>query len=63
MDTLIAFIGLSVVFVVYFLPSIIATKRNHKNRASIYICNFFGIVYGITWIAAIIWCFSDDTED
>ena len=42
----------------YFLPTIIATRRNHKNMVSLFL---FNLLLGWTflgWVAALIWSFS-----
>ena len=47
----------------YFLPSIIAKNRNHRNRRAITALNF---VLGWTlvgWIAALVWSLTADTEE
>ena len=40
---------------VYFIPSIIAAKRNHKNFMGIFILNLAGGWTILAWIAALIW--------
>lgn len=40
---------------IYFLPSIIAVARKHKNATPIFIFNLFLAWTIIGWIAAIIW--------
>lgn len=45
----------------YFLPSIIASKRNHSNAASILVLNLFLGWTFLGWVAALIWAFSDNT--
>lgn len=58
------FICLLAVFglVFYFLPSIIARQRKHKNRTPVLLTNiFFGWTF-IGWIVALIWAFTSDVE-
>ncbi|MCC5863666.1 MAG: superinfection immunity protein [Wenzhouxiangella sp.] len=46
---------------IYALPSIIALARNHPKRWSIIAVNLIGgLLVGIGWIVAMIWCFVDD---
>jgi hypothetical protein len=45
----------------YFLPSIIASKRNHSNATSIIVLNLFLGWTFLGWVAALIWAFSDNT--
>ena len=43
------------VFVIYFIPGIIAINRNHKNIVAIILINlFFGWTF-IGWFIALIW--------
>jgi len=48
------------ILALYFLPSIIAWRRNHNNENPIILTNlFFGWTF-IGWIACLIWSFSDN---
>jgi hypothetical protein len=41
-----------------FLPTIIAIRKNHPYKVAIILLNLFGgLVYGLGWFAALIWCF------
>jgi hypothetical protein len=40
---------------VYFVPSIIASKRNHKNFTPILILNIFLGFSLIGWVVALVW--------
>jgi hypothetical protein len=41
-----------------FLPTIIAIRKNHPHKIAIILVNIFGgLLYGLGWIAAMIWCF------
>ncbi|MDR3154118.1 MAG: superinfection immunity protein [Deltaproteobacteria bacterium] len=56
-------IGVAIALVIYLIPTIIAFKRGHRNRVPILLVNILlGWVYGIAWIAALIWSFTDNTE-
>ncbi len=46
---LIIFIGL------YFLPTIVAFNRNHKNATPILICNLFLGWTLIGWVGSLVW--------
>ncbi|HHB76733.1 MAG TPA: superinfection immunity protein [Desulfobulbus sp.] len=50
---------LSLVLTLFFLlPSIIAVKKNHPHKIAIIFVNIFGgLLYGLGWIVAFIWCF------
>lgn len=51
-----------VFFAVYFLPSIIATNRDHKNSTSITVLNLLLGWTMIGWVIAIVWAYSDNVE-
>ncbi|MDR2612134.1 MAG: superinfection immunity protein [Deltaproteobacteria bacterium] len=64
-----AFIGLVAVvlgalaLVIYLIPAIVAFKRKHRNRVPILLVNvILGWLYGVAWIVALIWAFTDNTE-
>ena len=48
-------IGLGIIGLIYFLPSIIASKREHHNTLAIVMLNIFGGVVGIGWLVALVW--------
>jgi Superinfection immunity protein len=41
---------------ILFLPTIIATRRRHRNRVAIFVCNIF------FWPVALIWSFTNNCE-
>ena len=47
----------SVAFVLalYFLPTIVAWRRNHKNAGAIFALNLLTGWSGLGWVAAIVW--------
>lgn len=47
--------GFLVSLAVFFLPTIIAVARHHRNTLAIFLVNFFLGWTGIGWIAALIW--------
>lgn len=55
MDLIISMTVLIVVFLVYFLPSIIAKKRRHKNYDPILLINIFLGWTFIGWFVALVW--------
>ena len=57
-DVLVALILVIVLGVCYFLPAIIAVKRNHANSTSVFLLNFLLGWTFLGWVAAIIWAFS-----
>lgn len=52
------FVLLVVAFVAYFLPTFIASKRNHPSGNGIGLLNIFLGWTGIGWLAALIWSVS-----
>jgi sugar phosphate permease len=47
-----------IILPVAFLPTIIAIRKNHPYKVAIILLNIFGgLVYGLGWLAALIWCF------
>lgn len=48
--------------ILYFLPSLIASKRNHHNHISILLVNLFFGWTAIGWIVALIWAFSSPAQ-
>lgn len=53
-------IVISVVLVglIYFLPGLIASRRNHNNMISIFLLNLFLGWTFLGWVTALIWSFS-----
>lgn len=49
-------------FVLYFIPTIIAFKRKHRNKIPVGLTNFFFGWTIIGWIVCLIWAFSADVE-
>lgn len=49
---------LLIVLPLALLPTIIAVKKNHPYKIIIILINIFGgLLFGIGWIVALIWCF------
>jgi hypothetical protein len=44
---------------IYFLPAIIAHKRDHKNRTAILVLNIFAGWTAVGWLIALIWSFTN----
>lgn len=59
-------IGLLVVaaflFMLHFLPSLIAVARGHNSRGSIFILNLFLGWTFIGWVVCLAWSFGGNTE-
>ena len=42
----------------FFLPTIIAIKQDHRYKVAIILVNIFGgLLWGTGWLIALIWCF------
>ncbi|WP_033063671.1 superinfection immunity protein [Pseudomonas brassicacearum] len=56
------FILLAIAFIAYFLPTFIASKRDHPNGTSIFLLNLFLGWTFIGWLGALIWSASAITK-
>lgn len=57
------FLFLGFILLMYFLPSVIASSREHKNKPAIVVLNLFLGWTGLGWIVALIWAFTDNTKE
>ena len=56
--TIILLIFIILLLPLFFLPTIIALKRNHPYKIPIILLNIFGgLIFGVGWFIALIWCF------
>ncbi len=53
---LFGFFGL---LVLYFVPSVVASRRNHPNLGTISLLNIFTGWTGIGWLVVMVWAFRD----
>lgn len=53
-QVIVSIIGISVFIYIYFLPTIIAFNRSHRNRWIIFILNIFGASI-IPWVIGLVW--------
>jgi hypothetical protein len=49
-------------FVIYFLPSIVAIRRRHRQQLAIAMLNLLGGWTLLGWIVAMVWACTDDVE-
>ena len=47
---------------VYFVPCIVAGRRNHSNAVSIFVLNLFLGWTFVGWVAAMVWAMSDNVK-
>lgn len=57
---LLLFILFVVSLVAYFLPTIMASSRDHNNTAAIFILNLFLGWTFVGWVIALVWSFTDN---
>jgi len=43
------------IFAIYFLPTVIAVKRDHRASDTIFLVNLFLGATGLGWIVALVW--------
>lgn len=55
MEALFVLLAAIIGFVIYFIPTIVAFKREHHNRWAIFALNFFLGFCGIGWVASLVW--------
>lgn len=53
--SVIGIIGFVVSLVIYFIPTIIAFARHHRNKLGVFLLNFFLGWTFLGWIGALIW--------
>ena len=56
-------IYLALILALYFVPTIVARNRNHRNRRAITALNFFLGWTLVGWVAALVWSLTADTEE
>lgn len=59
MGSVFLFVALAVGAIVYFLPSIIAQKRRHRQQTAITVLNLFLGWTFLGWVAALVWAFGE----
>jgi hypothetical protein len=58
-----AFIFTALLWLVYFLPAIVAFKRKHRSKGGIMVLNFLLGWTVLGWIGALVWSFSYPGHD
>jgi ABC-type branched-subunit amino acid transport system permease subunit len=48
---------------IYFIPTIIAHRRGHRQRTAIFVLNIFAGWTIIAWVLAMVWAFTADVEE
>lgn len=57
-----ALVVFALLIAIYFLPTIVAVRRNHRNRTPIILVNIFLGWMFIGWVVALVWAFTSNTE-
>lgn len=53
-----------VILVLFFLPTVIAIKKNHPYKIAIILINIFGgLLWGTGWFIALVWCFIEPSNN
>lgn len=52
-----------VAVVIYFLPTLVAWNRNHRNMVPIFLTDMLLGWSGLAWVIALIWSFSDNVDN
>lgn len=55
-------VGITIGGFIYFLPTIIAKRRRKDNLQAIFVCNLFAFVFGVPWLVAMVWAFTDEKK-
>ncbi|MFT8736379.1 MAG: superinfection immunity protein [Zymomonas mobilis] len=53
-----AAIFIIILLAIYFIPTLVANSRNHKNTMSIFLLNLFLGWTFLGWVAALVWSFT-----
>ena len=56
-------LGVLVGMVVYFVPCLVASRREHKNAMPIFILNLLLGWTFIGWVGAMVWAMTDNVKD
>jgi len=46
--------------ILYFIPTIVAHRRGHRQKTAIFVLNLFAGWTVIAWVVAIVWAFTED---
>lgn len=57
------FMTLAFLLFAYLIPALVAHQRAHKNFSSILVLNLFLGWTFLGWVIALIWSFTDNTEN
>jgi hypothetical protein len=53
---------LTILALMYFIPTVVAMLRGHKSKFAIFILNLVGAWTGLFWFVALVWAFGGTTK-
>lgn len=63
MDATVLLVAILIVsLLVYFLPSVVASKRRHRERGAIFVLNLLAGWTFFGWVAALVWSLTSNVE-
>lgn len=62
MEIVLGIILLAIGLAVFFIPTIIASSRGHKNTLAIFVLNLLLGWSGIIWVVALVWALMNDNN-
>lgn len=60
--SLVSLLGFLIVFAIYFIPAIVAGKRNHTQETAITLLNLFLGWTFVGWVIALIWAVMNEKK-
>ena len=61
MNAVFSALAVALVFAAYFFPTIVASRRGHRNANAVCAVNlFFGWTF-VGWVVALVWSLTDNT--
>ena len=55
-------VGVMIGLVIYFIPCLVASRRDHRNAMPIFILNLLLGWTFIGWVTAMVWAFTDNVK-
>jgi hypothetical protein len=56
---ILAVLAILLILGIYFLPTLVASSRGHKNANAIFVLNLFAGWTVIAWVGALVWSFTN----
>jgi len=61
-NPILGIILLALALLTYFLPSIVAGYRKHRNTTAIFVLNLLGGWTGVIWLGALVWSLLEERK-